>query len=151
MFTQLTCYFFHEDVIKWKHFPPYRPFVRGIHQWRGVLTLSLICAWKNGWANNRDGYLRRHRAHCDVTVMQRQINHILASFASNGVVKMAKKNSQTFTFGRITVNEMRCTDKVMIIHGSNLTNLTANLIRYQINFLCYLSQIRSDRTVLYWC
>ena len=30
---------------------------------------SLICAWKNGWANNRDsGDLRRHRAH-DVTIM----------------------------------------------------------------------------------
>ena len=23
----------HDDVIKWKHFPPYRPFVRGIHRW----------------------------------------------------------------------------------------------------------------------
>ena len=23
---------FHDDVIKWKHFPRYWPFVRGIHQ-----------------------------------------------------------------------------------------------------------------------
>ena len=23
---------FHDDVIKWKHFPRYRPFVRGIHR-----------------------------------------------------------------------------------------------------------------------
>ena len=31
---------------------------------------SLICAWTNDWANNRDaGDLRRHRAHYDVTVM----------------------------------------------------------------------------------
>ena len=31
---------------------------------------SLICAWKNGWENNGEaGYLRRHRAHYDVTVM----------------------------------------------------------------------------------
>ena len=22
----------HDDVIKWKHFPRYRPFVRGIHR-----------------------------------------------------------------------------------------------------------------------
>ena len=36
-------------------------------QWRGALMFSLICAWKNGWANNRyAGDLRRH----DVTVMQ---------------------------------------------------------------------------------
>ena len=25
--------FIHDDVIKWKHFPRYWPFVRGIHQW----------------------------------------------------------------------------------------------------------------------
>ena len=70
----------HDDVIKLKHFPPYWPFVRGIHrspvnspntsQWRGALMLSLICTWINGWVNNREpGDLRRHRAHYDVTVM----------------------------------------------------------------------------------
>ena len=47
-----------DDVIKWKHFPRYWPFVLGIHrspvnsphkgQWRGVLKFSLICAWING-------------------------------------------------------------------------------------------------------
>ena len=41
--------------------------VRGIHQWRGDLMISLISAWINGWVNNGD--LRRHPAHCDVTVM----------------------------------------------------------------------------------
>ena len=60
----------------------YWPFVRGIHrspvdspykgQWRGALMLSLICAWTNGWANNRDaGDLRPHRTHYAVTVMLR--------------------------------------------------------------------------------
>ena len=49
----------HDDVIKWKHFTHYRPFVRGIHrsrvnslhkgQWRGALTFSLICVWITGW------------------------------------------------------------------------------------------------------
>ena len=39
-------------------------------QWRGALMFSLICVWINGWVNNREaGYLRRYRAHCDVTVM----------------------------------------------------------------------------------
>ena len=48
----------HDDIIKWKHFPRYWPFVRGIHrppmnsphkgQWRGALTFSLI--WINGWS-----------------------------------------------------------------------------------------------------
>ena len=33
-------------------------------QWHGDLTFSLICAWTNDWANNRDaGDLRRHRTH----------------------------------------------------------------------------------------
>ena len=39
-------------------------------QWRGALMFSFICAWINGWVNNCEaGGLRRHRAHCDVTVM----------------------------------------------------------------------------------
>ena len=69
----------HDDVIKWKHFPRYWPFVRRIHQspvnsphkgqWRGALMFSLICAWINGCVNKgEDGALRRHRAHYDVTV-----------------------------------------------------------------------------------
>ena len=48
----------HDDVIRWKHFPRYWPFVRGIHrssvnfphkgQWRVALMLSLICVWIDG-------------------------------------------------------------------------------------------------------
>ena len=50
----------HDDVIKWKHFPHYWPFVRGIHrsrhkgQWCGSLMFSLICVWINGCVNNRE-------------------------------------------------------------------------------------------------
>ena len=71
---------FHDDVIKWKRFPCYWPFVRGIHrspvnfphkgQWRGALMFSLICAWTNSWANSGDaGDLRRHLTHHGVIVM----------------------------------------------------------------------------------
>ena len=39
-------------------------------QWRGALMFSLICAWINGWVNNREaGDLRRYRTHYNVTVM----------------------------------------------------------------------------------
>ena len=39
-------------------------------QWRGALMFSLIYAWINDWANNREaGDLRRHRGHYDVIVM----------------------------------------------------------------------------------
>ena len=39
-------------------------------QWRGALMFSLICAWINGWVNNREASdLRCHRAHYDDSVM----------------------------------------------------------------------------------
>ena len=39
-------------------------------QWRGALMSSLPRAWTNGWASTPDaGYLRRHRANYDVTVI----------------------------------------------------------------------------------
>ena len=39
-------------------------------QWRGALMFSLICAWINGWINNREaGDMRRHHVHCDVIVI----------------------------------------------------------------------------------
>ena len=71
----------HDDVIKWKHFPRYWPFLRGIHwspvnsphkgQWRGALMFSLIYAWINGWVNNDEaGDLIHHRANYDVTVLR---------------------------------------------------------------------------------
>ena len=40
-------------------------------QWRGNLMFSLIYAWTNSLINNRHtSYLRRHRAHYDLTVME---------------------------------------------------------------------------------
>ena len=63
-----------------KYFPCYWPFVQGIHrlpvnspckgQWRGALMFSVICAWINGWVNNREADdLGRHQADYDVTAM----------------------------------------------------------------------------------
>ena len=83
---------YHDDVIKWKHFPHYWPFVRGIHQslgnsphkgqWRRTLIFSLICAWTNRWANNRDtGDLKYHWGHVHyVTVMYFQVRIFLCKF-----------------------------------------------------------------------
>ena len=85
----------HDDVIKWKHFPRYWPFVRRNHrspvnsphkgQWRGAFIFSLICARLNLWVNNREaGDLRRHRDHYDVIEM---IYHILqGSVTGTGVI-----------------------------------------------------------------
>ena len=76
----VTLPLYHDDVIKWTHFPRYWPFVRGIHRspvnsphkgkWRGALMFSLICGWINDWVNNREaGDLRRYRVHYDVRLM----------------------------------------------------------------------------------
>ena len=70
----------HDDVIKWKHFPRYWPFVQGIHrlpvnsphkgQWCRALMFSLICTWIKGSVNNCEaGDLRCHCAHYDVKLM----------------------------------------------------------------------------------
>ena len=74
------CWPGHDDVIKWKHFPRYWHFVRGIHwspvdsphkgQWREALMFSLI--WTNSLTNTQTGGdLRRHHSYYDVTAMNR--------------------------------------------------------------------------------
>ena len=79
---------FHDDVIKWKYFPRYWSSVCLVNspnkgQWREALMFSLICAWTNVWANRRDaGELRRHRHHCDVTVMLNKTLHVTGAGVS---------------------------------------------------------------------
>ena len=70
----------------WRHqvetFSAFLPFVSGIHrspvnsphkgQWSGALMFSSICAWINGWVNNRKASdLRRHRGPYDVMNYER--------------------------------------------------------------------------------
>ena len=68
----------HDDVIKWKHFPRYWPFVWRIHrspvnsphkgQWRRALMFSLICAlnkrlckqWSGWWFETQSCPLWHH-------------------------------------------------------------------------------------------
>ena len=70
-------YIMHGDVIKWKHFPRYWPFVRGIHPSpvnfltkRPVKQSSDVffglCTYVHNWD---PGVLRHHRATYDVTLM----------------------------------------------------------------------------------
>ena len=76
----------HDDVIKWKRFPRYWPLCGEFpgHRWipsqRPVtqsFDVSFICAWIDGWVNNRNaGDLRRHCAHHDITVMNVTLERI---------------------------------------------------------------------------
>ena len=73
----------YDDVIKWKYFPRYWPFVRGIHrwpvnsphkgQWRGAWMFSLIFAWiklsKQRWGWWFETPSRPSWRHCDDIIM----------------------------------------------------------------------------------
>ena len=98
----------HDNVIKWKYFSCYWPFVRGIHrspadshhkgQWCGALRFCLICTWTNGSANNWDtSDLSCHGIHCDVVVMNFSYGkYIMVKILSQYVVK-SKEHSYFLT------------------------------------------------------
>ena len=141
----------HDDVIKWKHFPRYWPFVRGIHrspvnsphksQWRGALMFSLIFVWTNGWVNNRGaGDLRRHRAHNDVTVIRRsksdvlweksharkigkwQVSYITNGFLINILITHRKRHAVVHTFGNPYIDElMMCMIQLLCVSMKKTT------------------------------
>ena len=109
------CYSQHDDVIKWKHFPRYWPFVRGIHrspvnsphkgQWRGALMFSLICARINGWVNKREaGDLRRYHAHYDVIVMNASVSIATTNFLIKYPHGFALQNVLVFVFSILMIS-----------------------------------------------
>ena len=116
----------HDDVIKWKHFPRYWPFVRGIHrspvnsphrgQWRGALMVSLICARINGWVNNREaGDLRGHLAHYDVIVMNMAIYGVFRAVAT-GNISWNRLNITTpsYQYGILVIKIRRSHDRLIL-------------------------------------
>ena len=112
----------HDDVIKYKHFPRYWPFVRGIHrspvnsphkgQWRGALMFALICVWINDWVNIREaGDLRRHGANYDVMVMR--IWHSSSSCVCSAVIHFAWIINHYFKY-------------ICLNHSSGMSTITIN-------------------------
>ena len=74
LFIPISYPILNDDLIKWKHFPCYWPFVWGIHrspvnsphkgQWHGGLMFFFIYAWISGWVNIREaGDMRHHHVH----------------------------------------------------------------------------------------
>ena len=95
-----------DDVIKWKHFPRYWPFVWGIHRWipltkasdSGLWCFSLIFAWTNGW---KPGDLRRHCAcslwrHCNVVQYQDRWCSCIVNSSSAVSLSMLEKRVLVF-------------------------------------------------------
>ena len=134
-------YMYHDDVIKWKHFPRYWPFVQGIHrspvisphkgQWHGALMISFICTWINGSVNNRGaGDLRRHHAHCDVnviitwTISLKVCSHLQALQTIPVLISYQVNQCEDF----LSIFE---TDEIWILQCHSL------LLPYQLFALCY--------------
>ena len=140
----------HDDAIKWKHFPRYWPFVRGIHwspvnslhkgQWRRALMFSLICIWINCWVNNREaGDLRCYHTHYDVIVMQ---------FFKCVVVNTFMKFFNAFASGWMPQDPFDDTSiSVYVIQSVNdqsgtKPNLVAEILATKFGvFFCYISNV----------
>ena len=155
----------HDDVIKWKHFPRYWPFVRGIHrspvnsphkgQWRGPLMFSLICVWINGWVDNREaGDLRCYHAHYGVTVMVTWPpliwNH-LSYFITNGrIIDNIKYIPQNIRQAKhcflVLNNTVKLMSSVEITFKAILYNLLEE-VSYIRNPKCTLGIIANIKTI----
>ena len=90
----------HDDVIKWKHFPRYWPFVRGIHrwpvnsqhkgQWRGAMIFDLRLnerlskqSWSR-WFETQSRPLRRHSNVSILWLYSNNFTYILQGYIFHG-------------------------------------------------------------------
>ena len=143
----------HDDVIGWKHFPRYWPFVRGIHrwpvnsphkcQWREAFIFSLICAWTNGSVNNRDvSDLRLHRAHYDVIVMRPKLHCRSIILDAQSANMQSHKNS----FGELAKHKGK---PWPFLYHSLAYRYTTVLCRDQPKYLYDMNMMNADLTALF--
>ena len=129
----------------------YWPFVKGLRrspldsphkgQWRGALMFSLICACTSGWGNNQDaGYLRRHRAHYDVTVM-----NIL-----NNMCSLISHISQIFNILRPRQNGRPFADDIFKYIFLNENLLILNKISLKYFPYCLIDNISALVQIMAW-
>ena len=134
--------------------PRYWLFVRGIHrspvnsphksQWRGALMF--LCAWINGWVNNREAEdLRRHRANYDVIEMKVKSAISVEVYnmgLTSGIANMADDKAGTMGFH-------------MVVKAQSITALYYNNLAGTSSWgclassLCLLTQDLIQLTKLY--
>ena len=140
----------HDDVMKWKHFPHYWPFVLGIHrfpvnsphkgQWHGALRYSSICVWINGWVKNGEaGDLRRHRAHYDVIVMTSR---------SYSFIQIPKHNNEHDANLTEIPLVMKICYKAWQVKVQN--NVTIGYILTFLLFICVASKTSTHKITTHW-
>ena len=117
-------------------------------QWCGALMLSLICAWINGWVNNREaGDLWRHRPHYDVIVMQGS-NPSLIKPPLNLNCNSVKLEFTSFCHRDITLitawvsNHIHYKVRDEITNPFPNLNVTVEVWEWIINFIrCYIMEV----------
>ena len=139
----------HDEVINWKHFACYWPFVRGnslvtdeFPSQRPVaqsFDVFLICAWINDWVNNCEaGDLRSHHAHYDVTVMLTCLQNVL-------IGNVNSKQGSFMAISSVQYSHRRC-------EGRNIPgrHVIANkLVHIQYEYLKYSYWIRTCSSQLF--
>ena len=129
----------HDDIIKWKHFPCYWPFVQGIHrstvnsphkgQWRRALIFSLICTLNKqswGW-----WFETLSHPHYDIIVMT-QASLIYTAMLSNMLAWNVHLQSIELCF--LIVESHRCCS-VIFKFGFNLNKFIRRSFCFKGNVL----------------
>ena len=119
------------DVIKWKHFPRYWPFVRGIHlspvnsphkgQWRYALMFSFICAFnkrlgKHSWGWWFETPWRPLWRHCNEKSSASVVKHHHASDKMDAILHTTFPNA--FSWMKVFEFRLRFHYEVCLL-GSN--------------------------------
>ena len=123
---------YHDDVVKWKHYPRYWPFGRGIHwspmdsthkgQWRGALMFLWSAPKGNGWANNRDtDDLDSNRLHYNVNPMMIERHSWLH-----------KHQPKTFGMQDICNLVLFCLESTIYVHYA--TTLYSMSVQFWVNY-----------------
>ena len=142
----------HDDVIKWKHFPRYWTFVRGIYrspvnsphkdQWRRALMFSLIC----DWINDRD--FKRYHAHYDVSVLFLFVvvtrRHVWKTRWRHGVMEIRYKACmcnfiiRAIHAGTISFTDLYYMEHYIVLYTLNVIRLSIrNVLLYFFHLICF--------------
>ena len=102
-------------------------------QWRAALMYSLICTWTNGWVNNWDaGDLRRHCAHCDVTIKDNTLSHswsALILFIATGRIGCNFRSVSFKLISRINIwSDVISSDIFFHVHVTNTHWWLVNIV-----------------------
>ena len=133
-------------------------------QWRGPLVFSLICAWINGWVNNRQaGDLRRYRTHYNAIIMVSFAMdyscryHHLTPARSYWCVEQRYESSlhlkmvSCFSIPNFDINQYRFNDYTGNIMGKVFDKIDCYLLHYHLKYITSVSSWSNVDWVCHRC